>query len=73
MGDVAARVAMGWLALWVFSPTGKGRAWRKFMVGKPISSSTSKFCGRSGKITTELFPRLWRQVYVLDKMGEVQI
>ena len=42
------------------------------MVGKPISS-TSKFCGRSGKITNELLPRLWGQVYVVDKMGEVQL
>jgi hypothetical protein len=73
MGDVAARVAMGWLALWVFSPTENGRAWRKVTVGKPISSSTSKFCGRKGKITNELFRRSWGQVDVVDKMGEVQI
>lgn len=83
MGDVAARVAktvlwaaswavaMGWLALWVSSPTEKGRAWRKVTVGKPIASSTSKFFGRSGKITSELFPRLWGEIDVVDKIGDL--
>ena len=82
MGDVAARVAktvlwaaswavaMGWLAFWVSSPTEKGRAWRRVTVGKPIASSTSKFFGRSGKITNELFPQLlWGEVDAVDKIG----